>query len=48
MIKVAKEITDNFLKDCEKSNRLTLEVHKSRPFYSKVIEGFARLFSPLL
>ncbi|WP_117882630.1 cardiolipin synthase [Aureibaculum luteum] len=45
---VAKEITDNFLKDCEKSNRLTLEVHKSRPFYSKVIEGFARLFSPLL
>ena len=45
---VAAEIADNFLKDCEKSSLLTLEEHSSRPFYNKVFEGIARLFSPLL
>ncbi|MDY7396632.1 cardiolipin synthase [Aureibaculum sp. 2210JD6-5] len=46
--KVAQEISETFLKDCEKSSLLTLEEHSARPFYNKVLEGFARLFSPLL
>ncbi|MET2984945.1 cardiolipin synthase [Aureibaculum conchae] len=45
---VATAIADNFLKDCEKSSLLTLEEHSSRPFYNKIFEGIARLFSPLL
>ena len=45
---VAKQVANNFLKDCKKSKLLTLEKHKSRKFYKKVLEGFARLFSPLL
>lgn len=45
---VANKIAENFLKDCEKSNVLTLDEHNLRPFYNKIFEGFARLFSPLL
>ena len=46
--KVAQKISENFLKDCEKSNLLTLEAHDSRSFYNKILEGLARLFTPLL
>tara|TARA_R110002073_G_scaffold72537_1_gene177103 strand:- start:68099 stop:69520 length:1422 start_codon:yes stop_codon:yes gene_type:complete len=45
---VAEKISKNFLADCEKSKLLTFEKHKSRPFYNKLLEGLARLFSPLL
>lgn len=46
--KVAKEISKNFLSDCDKSSLLTLKEHNNRAFYNKILEGFARLFSPLL
>lgn len=46
--KVAEEIVENFLKDCDKSTLLTLEEHSRRPFYHKIFEGFSRLFSPLM
>ena len=46
--KVAKKISENFLKDCKKGSLLTLENHKSRLFYNKILEGLARLFTPLL
>lgn len=46
--KVANQVSDNYLRDCKRSSLLTLEEHKSRPFYNKVLEGLARLFSPLL
>lgn len=46
--KIAQKISEDFLKDCEKGTVLTLENHHSRPFYHKIFEGFARLFTPLL
>lgn len=46
--KVAQNISESFLKDCEKSSLLTPEEHNSRPFYNKIFEGLARLFTPLL
>jgi cardiolipin synthase len=45
---IATKISNNFLADCDKSTVLTLKEHNARPFYNKVLEGLARLFSPLL
>jgi cardiolipin synthase len=45
---ITKEICNNYLEDCEKGTILTLEEHNARPIYSKLLEGLARLFSPLL
>ena len=45
---IAIKVSNNFLKDCEKSSVLTIEEHNARPFYNKILEGLARLFSPLL
>ncbi len=46
--KITKEIGENYLEDCEKATILTQEEHDARPLYSKLLEGLARLFSPLL
>jgi cardiolipin synthase len=45
---IAIKISNSFLKDCEKGSILTIEEHNARPFHNKILEGLARLFSPLL
>ena len=44
-----QQMKSDFLKDCEKSRLLNdYEAHKNRPWTKKLIEGFAKLLSPLL
>ena len=46
--KIAKEMSDNFTKDCKNCHILTLKEHQTRPFTHKISENVAKLFSPLL
>jgi cardiolipin synthase len=46
---LCKHMKSDFLKDCEKSILLSdYEKYKERPWGKKLIEGFAKLLSPLL
>ena len=45
---VSQQIADDFIKDCESSEKLEYDTFKNRPFKQKLSEGFARFFSPLL
>ncbi|MBT8187892.1 MAG: cardiolipin synthase [Croceitalea sp.] len=44
----AKELKAHFLEDCAKAIEVDIEKHNNRPWTAKLIEGFAKLFSPLL
>ncbi len=46
--KTATELQELFLQDIKDSDVLTLEGYRTRPWYRKVIESFARLLSPIL
>lgn len=46
---LCQQMKSDFLKDCEKSTILAdYEQYKQRPWRNKLIEGFAKLLSPLL
>lgn len=45
--KFAKESENIFLKDCEKSSELTLEISRKTPVIKKILQGICRLFAPL-
>lgn len=44
----AKKLKEDFLKDCKQCTELTYEEHLTRPWTSRLIEGTARIFTPLL
>ncbi len=44
----ARILRKNFLRDCEQSTELKMEVHNQRPALNKLIEGTARIFAPVL
>ncbi len=43
-----KALKEDFLVDCNLSNQLTFEAHMKRPWWDKLKEGFAKIFSPVL
>ncbi len=43
-----KKLKKDFLKDCERCTELTYEQHLERPWTSRLLEGMARVFTPLL
>ncbi|MHA7864036.1 cardiolipin synthase [Flagellimonas marinaquae] len=46
---LCQQMKSDFIKDCERSLLLDdYEAHKNRPWIKKLIEGFAKLLSPLL
>ena len=45
---IAKELDEMFNADCEPCEKLDLETFRKRPLFQKIIEGSARLLSPLL
>ena len=45
---ISEKMSRNFVDACKKCHLLSLEEHQKRPLSDKVIENFARLFSPLL
>lgn len=44
----AEQMAHDFETDLNHSNRLSMEVWRKRPFYNRIFESVARLFSPLL
>ncbi|WP_297761294.1 cardiolipin synthase [uncultured Muriicola sp.] len=44
----AKILRKNFLRDCKKSTELRLDSYSQRPTIDKLIEGTARVFTPVL
>lgn len=46
---LCKRLKDDFFKDCEKASLIDdLETYRQRPWHQKLIEGTAKLLSPLL
>lgn len=45
---LCKKMKEDFLLDCSKSVLLDLETHQKKPWSTKVLEGLAKLLSPLL
>jgi cardiolipin synthase len=45
---LCRNMKEDFLQDCSKSVLLDLETHQKRPWRIKVLEGSAKLLSPLL
>ncbi|MFD0863837.1 cardiolipin synthase [Sungkyunkwania multivorans] len=45
---IARLVKEDFQNDCSESVLLDLETFKKRPIRHKLLEGFARMFSPLL
>ncbi|MCB0473751.1 MAG: cardiolipin synthase, partial [Flavobacteriaceae bacterium] len=45
---ISEKMSKNFVEACKKCHLLSLEEHQKRPLTDKIIENFARLFSPLL
>ncbi len=43
-----KTLKKDFLIDSSQSNQLTFESHLKRPWFDKLKEGFAKIFSPVL
>ncbi len=46
--KFAKNLRNDFLKDCNKSIRLKYDTFVKRPWHDKLKEGIAKVFSPVL
>ena len=45
---LAQELTDDFKKNIENCNILDYETFKQRSIFTKLVEGYAKIFSPLL
>ncbi|MFP2997293.1 cardiolipin synthase [Spongiivirga sp. MCCC 1A20706] len=45
---IAKKVGDDFLNDCYNSKKISLNIFKKRSLGQRFVEGFARLFSPLM
>lgn len=45
---LCRNMKEDFLLDCSKSILLDLEIHQKRPWSTKILEGSAKLLSPLL
>jgi len=45
---LCRNMKEDFLMDCSKSILLDLETHQKRPWSAKILEGSAKLLSPLL
>ncbi|SFW60566.1 cardiolipin synthase [Sinomicrobium oceani] len=46
--RVARDIREGFDRDCSGADQLDLDTFKKRSFLNKILEGIARIFSPLL
>ncbi|MFD1062169.1 cardiolipin synthase [Winogradskyella litorisediminis] len=46
--KISQELSSNFEELCETSNHLKYESYKDRPLKDKILQGMAKIFSPLL